>query len=419
MLQPQAYGTRNSFPLSRRTVIDEAEAVSDWLFEHEERARQEAPVEALQVLFRAGLMTAPLPTPLGGLGLGTERGGHRLLLRTLAAFGSADLALGRLVEGHFHALILIHAFGTPDQLHRAAQDAHAGRLFGVWNTGDATPMRFVDLPGDELLLQGVKTFATGAAIVDRPLLTAERNGWQMAVPRMETPCCAAKVRIDRDAWMPFGMESSESFTIDFTGARMAAHDLIGKPGDFYRDPLFHGGAIRFAAVQLGGMLRLRQIFGEWLAARGRERDPYQVARLGEIEQLTHEAVAWVEGAADVAERCLWPSVQPGSEAAREMVRRGHMTRLGVERAATALMSRVTAGVGAHGLLRPARFQRILRDLTMYLRQPNPDGTLAEVGRSALSESMPSPWTALADSTETGAAVGPETDDMAQVGSDNA
>ena len=47
------------------------------------------------------------------------------------------------------------------------------------------------------------------------------------------------------------------------------------------------------------------------------------------------------------------------------------------------MPRVIAGIGAHGLLRPAGFARLLRDLTMYLRQPNPDGTLVDVGRNAL------------------------------------
>ena len=47
------------------------------------------------------------------------------------------------------------------------------------------------------------------------------------------------------------------------------------------------------------------------------------------------------------------------------------------------MRHTTVGVGAHGLLRPHRFGRWIRDLTMYLRQPAPDQTLADVGRAAL------------------------------------
>ncbi len=44
------------------------------------------------------------------------------------------------------------------------------------------------------------------------------------------------------------------------------------------------------------------------------------------------------------------------------------------------MQLVTEGVGAHGLLQPFRFERVLRDLTMYLRQPAPDYVVATVGR---------------------------------------
>ena len=57
------------------------------------------------------------------------------------------------------------------------------------------------------------------------------------------------------------------------------------------------------------------------------------------------------------------------------------------------MPRVIAGVGAHGLLRPSRFERILRDLTMYLRQPVPDYCLAAVGRNALRRAALRPHSA--------------------------
>ena len=43
------------------------------------------------------------------------------------------------------------------------------------------------------------------------------------------------------------------------------------------------------------------------------------------------------------------------------------------------------GWGAHGLLQPHRFERVVRDLTMYLRQPAPDQTLAAVGRASIDK----------------------------------
>ncbi len=348
-------------------------------------AAHAAPRAALRRLTEAGLLTAPLPEGLGGLGLGTEAGGHLPLLRTLAAVGGADLALGRLIEGHVNGLILVNAFGSPAQQQRAAEDAHAGLLFGVWNTGDGEPMRLGSTRGT-LRMHGCKGFATGAAFVQRPIVTVEHGGWQMTLPRMETAPVAEAVRLDRSSWEPFGMERSESFTVEFTGAELVADDLIGAPGDFYRDPLFRGGAIRFAAVQAGALLRLSTMFADWLQARRRAGDPYQLQRMGEIALAAQEAAFWVERAGAVAEYAM--GVDADDAAVAAMVRCANMTRLAIERLATATMPRIIAGIGAHGLLRPHGFERLLRDLTMYLRQPNPDGTLAEVGRDALENAIP-------------------------------
>ena len=330
-----------------------------------------------------GLLVAPLPCAHGGLGLGTDAGEQRPLLRLLATIGGADLAVGRLYEGHVNALILISSFGSPEQIARAARDAASGKIFGVWNTGVPDLLQMEGGP-DVFYFRGRKSFASGAAFVERPIVTAElpgKGGWQMTLPRMESPEVARAVSIDRKFWQPLGMEASESFGVDFTGASVTREDLIGGPGDFYRDPLFRGGAIRFAAVQAGAVLRLHRLFAEWLERGGRGSDPYQVARLGEIAVGAQEAVLWIERAAVVAEQGLLP--QADKLASERMLECANMMRVAIERIATAVMPRVISGVGAHGLLQPHPFERILRDLTMYLRQPAPDHALAEVGRASL------------------------------------
>ena len=344
-----------------------------------------APLDDLRQLSALGVLTATLPASHSGLGFGTEPGGHQSLLRLLSIVGGADLALGRLVEGHCNALILIAAFGTPAQLARAADDARAGLLFGVWNTGTRA---LLELRGtsEPYTFTGAKTFATGAAFVRRPIITAtlEGCGWQMALPRMEAPEVAAHIRLDHSFWHPLGMESSESYGLDLTGATITQDDLIGEPEAFYRDPLFRGGAIRFAAVQAGAILRLHRLFAAWLESSGLGNDPYQVARLGEVALGAQEAVLWIERAGNVAEAALEPAA--GKLATERMIECANQTRLAIERIATAMMPRIIAGVGARGLLQPHPFERLLRDLTMYLRQPAPDQTLADVGRASLRKS---------------------------------
>jgi hypothetical protein len=115
-------------------------------------------------------------------------------------------------------------------------------------------------------------------------------------------------RADPEAALPItlfaGMESSESYGIDFRGAVVAREKFIGDPGNFYREPLFRGGAIRFAAVHAGAILRLHRLFTEWLQREKWDGDPYQVSRLGEVALGAQEAVLWIERAAATAEDTL-------------------------------------------------------------------------------------------------------------------
>lgn len=339
-----------------------------------------APIRELERFAALGLMIAPFPRALGGLGLGTEAGLMLPMLRLLAIVGGADLALGRIVEGHINGILLVHRYGTSKQLARLAEDTRAGMLSAVWNTGGAQPLRLRQGSANAFTLEGVKTFATGAAFIQRPIATAELHdsdgvarGWQMALPRLDE----IQTTLDRSFWHPLGMESSESLQIDFTGATLHADDLIGKPGDFYRDPMFYGGTIRFAAVQAGAVLRLHAMLADWLKERGRADDPYQLARLGDIALLAQEAVLWIERAATVADHSFHRTEKGHVERMHECA---DMTRTAMLRIATRVMQLVTEGVGAHGLLQPFRFERVLRDLTMYLRQPAPDSVVASIGR---------------------------------------
>ncbi len=359
-------------------LLERAQELADEIAKRPNLGLQAAPLREIERLGEIGLLTAPLPRRAGGVGLGTEAGSQRMLLRILAAVGGGDLALGRLYEGHVNGLLLVARYGTEEQLDTLGEACRAGMLSGVWNTGAQEKMRLWPEQDGGFRFEGVKTFATGAVFVRRPIVTGEipGRGWQMTLPRMEE----LDVEIDRSFWHPMGMESSESFGVDFTGARVKAEDLIGAPEDFYRDPLFRGGAVRFAAVQAGAAMRLYVLFTDWLHRTRRGEDPYQVARLGEVAMLAQQAALWVEKAAMVAEECLFSEDAPRAE---RMVECANMTRLAAERICTKMMEFVTAGVGAHGLLQPERFERSIRDLTMYLRQPAPDHAVAEVGRSAL------------------------------------
>ena len=338
-------------------------------------------------LRRAGLLTAPLPIAQGGWSLGmtgndpSSRGTTHVLLRILAEVGRGNLAVGRLYEGHINALLLIREFGTPDQLAAWAADVRAGALFGVWNTqaGDGLRLDDTATPG-WVELRGTKTFGSGAGYLTRPLVTGALpdGGWQMAI----IPADLVELQVDTSWWHPLGMKASASHRVDFTGIRIPAQEcLLGAPGNYYQEPAFSGGAIRFAAVQLGGARALLDATVASLREFGRTDDPYQKTRIGAMAIAVESGRQWLQAAAEVTDQ---NADESDPVAVARTITHARMTRTALESIGQDVLRLAEQAVGARGLIRPHPIERIGRDLTLYLRQPGPDFALAEVGQTWLS-----------------------------------
>ena len=326
----------------------------------------------------AGLLAANLPAALGGADL-HQPAATLSLLRVLQHIGRGNLAVGRIYEGHLNALLLIQQLGTAAQVARYTTDARAGRLFGVWNTEmPVDGVRLEALPNGRYRLHGAKTFASGAGHLARPLITGalpDGQGWQMFV----LPADQQAPALDRSFWRPLGMRATASFRADLTGLEIGPEDLIGSPNAYYGQPGFSGGAIRFAAVQLGGAEAVFDETCAFLRGLGRTDDPYQRQRLGEMAIALESGRQWLRGVADNAAR-PGAATPAGAEAT---VAYANMTRTAIEKICLDMLHLAERCVGARGLLQPLPFERLHRDLTHYLRQPAPDGALADVGRFVL------------------------------------
>lgn len=328
-------------------------------------------------LATAGLLAITLP----GREL-DSRGAHtRPLLQLLKRIGWGNLAVGRLYEGHINALNLIDLYGTTEQKRGWYNDVlQHNRLFSVWNTQAADGVRIHALGGGRYRLEGAKTFGSGAGWIQRPLVTgeltgAEKAGWQMCIVPTER---VSAWQEDGRFWQPLGMRASVSYKLDFTGIEINESDLLGQPGDYYRQPYFGGGAIRFAAVQLGGAEALFDATRAFLTSMNRTDDPFQQARLAEMACLIESGNQWIDTAGTRTDE--WQK-QPAL--ADKVVAYANMTRTAIEEICLRVMPLAERCVGARGLMRPLAFERIHRDLTFYLRQPAPDATLTELGRFVL------------------------------------
>lgn len=336
------------------------------------------PAASFQALREAGLLSATLPVSLGGWGLDGAAA-----LPLLRQIGRASLPVGRVFEGHINALRLIVRYGSPTQVGRAARDTHAGELFGVWNTEDEPGLRLVTGP-DGLTLTGSKTFASGLGHVTRPLLPAEGEGGRVMVL---LPTEREEGVPDLRFWQPLGMRATVSGRVDYTGARVDPEDVIGQLGDYYRQPEFGGGALRFLAVQLGGADAVVASVRSVLRGLGRAGDDVQRLRFAEVAvglesawQLTHEAQRRLDA--------LPPDADPGPVLAYVA-----LARTAAEDACLLACEAAERAVGARGLLAPWPTERLLRDLRMYLRQPAPDAARLAVGEWLLNapDTVGNPW----------------------------
>ncbi len=316
------------------------------------------PDAAFRELRRLGLVSMP---PLRSNEIGK-------LLTLLAAIGRGDLSVGRIFEGHVNALWLCEQYGTPQQRARVAALAEAGQLLGVWNTDLASdPVRIC-----EGKLAGSKTFATGVDGLSHALVTAPspEGRVMMLVPLAGLP-------VDRRWWRPLGMRASGSHVVDFTGLAVEPEWILGRPDDYVRQPWFAAGAIRFAAVQVGGLHAVFDAALEHLTRTGRTADPFQSHRLARMGMAVQSGYQWLDTAAAAWRAAA--SAPDMAEAGEAAIAAANATRSAVESAALLVLEEAERGVGAAGMIAPHPLERRMRDLRTYLRQPNPDGALTSLG----------------------------------------
>ena len=319
------------------------------------------PAAAFEKLRRLGLVAAPplRPTEIGKL------------LTLLAAIGRGDLSVGRIYEGHVNALFLCAQFGTPAQRAEVEHLTRAGNLFGVWNTDH--PARPVSIEGGGVL-SGSKTFSTGVDGLSRALITVPgAEGRLMLLVPLEG------LQVDRSWWQPLGMRASGSHVVDFTGLAVEPEWVLGGPDDYVRPPWFGAGAIRFAAVQVGGMHAVFDAALEHLSRTGRASDPFQGHRIARMGLQVQCGYHWLETAG-----AAWrgaAATPAATNACETAVAIANATRIAVESAAMTVLEDAERAVGAAGMIAPHPLERRMRDLRTYLRQPNPDGAMTALGAS--------------------------------------
>jgi alkylation response protein AidB-like acyl-CoA dehydrogenase len=334
------------------------------------------PAEDIAQLAAMGVLTAPLPRRLGGLGLGTETRQGVPLLDLLQALGAANLSLGRLVEAHVNALRLIMRYGDARLQERAATAVHAGGLFALWVTDAQEPNALrLERGKGELRLAGGKAFCSGAGHVSHAVVTAAEAG--IAAPRLLLIDLGKGERVSPLTARMSGMRAAVTGRVDFTGCRFSPEQVIGAPDDYVREPDFSAGAWRSSAVALGGLQALLDLLGGGLVARKRDADIHQRIRFGDLLIAHQTARLWLERAGSVAEDLAEPPAA--------IVATIGLARTVVERACLDGIERVQRSLGLGAFLSGSPVERVVRDLATYLRQPAIDEVLLQAAAHFIAE----------------------------------
>lgn len=193
------------------------------------------PRTTFDALSDAGLLGLQVPERLGGHGQGLVG-----LLLVTEAIASACSSSGLCYGMHNVATAALAAKATPDQEERflvpIAQGRHVSSL-AVSEAGTGAHFYLtetsLELDGEEFIVRGQKQFVTSGAHADSYIAssmtttgTAAPGEFNLLVLERDTPGMTWG-----DPWEGFGMRGNSARSLNLSGARVRAGNLLGAEGD--------------------------------------------------------------------------------------------------------------------------------------------------------------------------------------------
>lgn len=349
------------------------------------------PAEDFTDLFAAGLHAPTAPREHGGLGLGPLRGDTYTLWAMTRCLAAADLSLARCWEGHANSLVLIDAMGSPAQKDRWFRGVvQRGEKWVGWSgepkAAKNDARRYgttVQRDGDDWIVDGTKVFATSAGGANWALLLVDSTGPGGArhsdspetVLMLACDLSDPSVSVDGSWWDPIGMRATVSHLVRFDKTRIPDANRVGDPGSYLRQGWQTAFVPHYAASFLGAADVAYRYALDYIARHDRAADPYVQQRVGSMTVAIETTELWLRHVGALWDGDRRAEAQLGGARARHIA----------EHLALETVDHCIRACGARALLRPSPVERILRDLTFYVRHDNDDHVLATIGRSVLGK----------------------------------
>lgn len=352
------------------------------------------PIEDFDDLFAAGLNAPTIPREYGGLGLGPYRGDVFTLWMMTKEIAKADLSLARCWEGHANSLVLLDGL---------ADDAQRRRWFSgiverneTWVAWSGEPqarasgeqVRFgttVEVVDGGFVLNGTKAFCTSAGGARWALLLVNPAGpggaRHASAEAAETVLLLAcdlqdpTIRIDGSWWDPIGMRATVSHAVHFDNTFIAEENLVGAPGQYLRDGWQTCFVPHYASSFLGAAEAAFEYGLDFIRHQNKTDDPYVQHHVAKMALNVETMHLWLRHIATLWESGRYAEAQAAGSRIRHLG----------EHLATETVDHCVRACGARALNRPSPIERIVRDLTIYVRHDNDDQVLATIGRQVLGK----------------------------------
>jgi alkylation response protein AidB-like acyl-CoA dehydrogenase len=361
-----------------------------------ERDRRGGTAKAERDLIRdSGLLRLSIPRALGGPGASWSD-----TLSAVRRLARVDGSLAHLFGFHHLLLATVRLFGDERQWRAAYGEAAGGRIF--WgNALNPLDKRTRITGGDGgLLIEGTKTFCSGASDADRLIVSALDDQQRLVVAAL--PGSRAGIQV-HDDWDAFGQRQTDSGTVTFKAVRVAPDEILRTPGPL--GSVFASlrpclAQLILVNVYLGlgegalgeGAHYTREQARPWLSSgvAAAARDPFVLRRYGELWVALEGARALADQAGQVFDRA-WAEGDEltiegrGTAAVAIATAKVAATRAGLETA-----SGIFEVTGARATAGSARMDRFWRNLRVHTLHDPVDYKLRELGEWALSGLLPKP-----------------------------
>jgi alkylation response protein AidB-like acyl-CoA dehydrogenase len=354
------------------------------------------PKRERDALRESGLLKLTLPLRLGGGGATWTT-----TLRTVRAIARADGSLGH-VYGFQHLLLAtVRLFGTRVQFESFGRATAAGNLFWGNALNPLDTRTTIERHGDHYVVQGEKSFSSGARDADVLVISATDTATGKlvvaAIPGNRSGVLA------RDDWDNMGQRQTDSGSVVFEDVQVRASELLADPGPLGSTfatlrPLI--AQLSLCNVYLGiaeGALRAartatRERGRAWFTS-GVERasdDPFVLATLGDLwaeleaaRQVTEAAASSLDGAWSRGDALT--TNERGQAAVAIAAAKITTTRAGLE-----VTNRIFEAAGARATTARLGLDRFWRNLRTHTLHDPIDYKRRDLGRWFLTDTWPPP-----------------------------